>query len=109
MLHFASYNYDSRRHPKSEKLAKTLLLWTVGENVSLPTLPATFVNNATALDINFSIPTPVASTTYQEFMTIANSGTSGLSGGAWSGGIVSGVSTFSARPLLVLGVKKEVI
>ena len=64
--------------------------------LSLPTVPATFVNNATALDIIFSICTPVANMTYQEFMTIANSGTSGLSGGAWSGGVISGVNAFTA-------------
>ena len=47
--------------------------------LSLPTLQATFVNNATALNMNFYIPTSIASTTYQEFITIANSGTLGLS------------------------------
>ena len=49
--------------------------------LGLPTLQATFVNNATALNMNFCIPTSIASTTYQEFITIANmySGTLGLS------------------------------
>ena len=54
------------------------------------------MNGAPSLDIKFSIATPIANTTYQEFVTIANSTSSGLSGGAWSGDEVSGVSTISA-------------
>ena len=65
------------------------------------------MNGATSIDVNFSVQTPIASTTYQEFMTIANSTASGLSRGARarSGGVVSGVSTFSAWHMLALGVK----
>ena len=77
--------------------------------VSLPTPAASFVNGATSLDVNFSIASPVAGTTYQEFMTIANSGTSGLSGGAWSGGIVSGTNSFTTWSTLAAGVRKEAV
>ena len=78
-------------------------------NLTLPTPAASFVNNATSLDINFSIASPVAGTTYQEFMTIANSGTSGLSGGAWSGGIVSNTNSFTTWSTLASGVRKEAV
>ena len=44
-------------------------------SVTLPTPAASFVNGATSLDINFAITSPVAGTTYQEFLTIANNGT----------------------------------
>ena len=55
----------------------------------LPALASSVVNGGTSLDIKCPIPNPIANNTYQEFMTIANSTSSRLSGGAWSIGVVS--------------------
>jgi hypothetical protein len=64
-------------------------------------------SGTTPLDIRFTVPTPVAGTTYQQFMSLGYNSGSTISGGVWSGGVVSGTSAFASCSVLYSGTRKE--
>ena len=70
------------------------------------TLPASFVNGATALTSSFAVPTTVTGTTYQEYLKFAYEASGLLYGGVLEYVIVANQQTFTTLGVVFAGVVK---
>ena len=87
----------------------SLLSLTLKAPITMTIPAASFSKGGTNITCSFAVTSPVAGTTYQQYLKFGNDGGSGLYGGYLAYGVVANTGTFSSYGVLFGGAVKEAI